>query len=265
MANAQNIKDDRLAETSGISVSSKSDDLIWAHNDSGDASRLFLMHKSGALIAVYNFNKTVIDCEDMSIWHRNKEKSEIFIGDIGDNKGKRPYISIYKFTEPLVGKAAINSEISIRNVKELRFKYPDGARDAECLMVDPIDEKIYIISKREDSVGLYSAPLSSTAAKINTLKKELYLFFPGSGSSKWITAGDISSNGKSVLVKSYVNIFYWQRKANETLVNCLKNKAKALSYIPEKQGEAICFTKDAKHYYTISEGKNAPILYQSVK
>lgn len=262
---AQNIKDERLTEISGIGVSSKSNDLLWTHNDSGDTSQLFLVHKTGVTLAVYNFNKPVRDCEDMAIWYRNDGKAEIFIGDIGDNEAKRPYITIYRFLEPKVEKASLKGEISIDKVKQLKFKYPDGPRDAECLMVDPIDKKIYIISKREDSVGIYSAPLNSSSSQVITLTKELSLFFPGQRSAKWITAGDISANGKHILVKSYIAIYYWQRKENETLVNCLKRSAKALPYHPEKQGEAICFTNDAQHYYTISEGKNPPIFYQSVK
>ena len=31
----------------------------------------------------------------------------------------------------------------------IHFKYPDGPRDAETLMIDPVEKLIYIVSKRD--------------------------------------------------------------------------------------------------------------------
>ena len=131
-------------------------------------------------------------------------------------------------------------------------------------MLDQHDQKIYIISKREDSVGVYSAPLNSPVGKINILKKEEKLFFPGFPKIKWITAGDISRDGSEIIVKSYGNIFYWKRKNGESVVNCLKETPKILPYKPEPQGEAIGFCHDGQSYYTISEGKFAPIYWNKI-
>ena len=63
---AQNLKDNRINELSGLVVSFKSDDLIWVHNDSGDESRIFLINKKGETLSTFNFNKKVIDCEDIA-------------------------------------------------------------------------------------------------------------------------------------------------------------------------------------------------------
>ena len=60
---AQKLQDGRLNEVSGLVVSSKSDELIWVHNDSGDDGRIFLINKKGATQAVYIFAKEVRDCE----------------------------------------------------------------------------------------------------------------------------------------------------------------------------------------------------------
>lgn len=261
---AQKLKDDRLNEVSGLVVSSKNDDLIWVHNDSGDTGRIFLINKNGATQAVYVFADQVIDCEAIAIGTSVNGLREIFVGDIGDNDAKRPYISIYKFTEPTFN-IKNNKETALKKVEELKFKYPDGARDAECLMIDPIDQKIYIVSKRENAVGVYSVPLNSKVGKVITLKKETTLFFNAPKSAKWITDGSISLDGKSIMIKSYTNIYYWKRRGKETLTQCLKQKLIGLPYEPEPQGEALGFTHDAKHYYSISEGKYAEINYRSIK
>lgn len=90
------------------------------------------------------------------------------------------------------------------------------------------------------------------------------LSFPGGSVSKWITAGDISRDGKEVVIKSYIYIFYWDRKTDETIPQCLKRVFIGLPYNPEKQGEAIGFTKDGRSYYTISEGKHAEIHFKGI-
>lgn len=262
---AQNpkLKDSRINECSGLAVSSLSDHLLWTHNDSGDESRLFLIDDKGNTISTYNFQKQVRDCEDIALYYQKDGKSQLFIGDIGDNKAERPFISVYKFTEPDV-RLSSQEEIQIKEVTELQFKYPDGARDAECLMVDNQDQKLYIISKREDSVGVYSAPLQSKAGKIIILKKEATLFFNAPKISKWVTAGDISRDGKVVVVKTYTNIFYWDRKPNETIPQCLKRPYIGLPYKPEGQGEAVALTRSGRYYYSVPEGKHAEITFKKI-
>lgn len=261
-AQENHLQDAAINELSGLVVSSKSDNLMWVHNDSGDKSYVYLINNAGKKLATINYNKEVRDCEDIALYHPNNQKPLIFVGDIGDNKAKREYISIYKFEEPNTSK--IKKNIEIKNAEEIKLKYPDGARDAECLIIDPIDKNIYIISKREDSVKVYSAPINTAKNKIITLKKEATLFFPGFIHIKWITAGDISRDGKQILVKSYGNIFYWKRNANETFIDAIKKPFKILSYKPETQGEAIGFTNDGKKYYTISEGKGAIIYLNNI-
>jgi hypothetical protein len=261
-AQENHLQDKDINELSGLVVSSKSDNLMWVHNDSGDKSYVYLINKEGRKLTTINYGKQVKDCEDIALYTPKNQKPQIFVGDIGDNKSKREYISLYKFDEPNADN--IKKDIEIKNVEEIKLKYPDGARDAECLFIDPIDKNIYIISKREDSVKVYSAPINTATNQITTLKKEATLFFAGFVHVKWITAGDISRDGKQILLKSYGNIFYWKRNANETFVDAIKKPFKIIPYKPEPQGEAIGFTKDGKKYYTISEGSEAVIYLQNL-
>lgn len=99
---------------------------------------------------------------------------------------------------------------------------------------------------------------------ITTLKKVEKLFFPGEQKSKWITAGDISRDGKEVLIKSYINIFYWVRKPNETIPQCLQRAFTGLPYDPERQGEAIGFLHDGRSYYSISEAKRLRVNFKKI-
>ncbi|MBC7653028.1 MAG: hypothetical protein H7098_00975, partial [Oligoflexus sp.] len=99
-AQENHLQDKDINELSGLVVSSKSDNLMWVHNDSGDKSYVYLINKEGKKLTTINYGKQVKDCEDIALYTPKNQKPQIFVGDIGDNKSKREYISLYKFDEP---------------------------------------------------------------------------------------------------------------------------------------------------------------------
>jgi len=81
----------------------------------------------------------------------------IYVGDIGDNKAKYKNYRIHIFEEPLIE----DSLVVVQDVRTIKYVYDDGARDAEAFFVHPTSGDIYIISKREEQVGIYHLPLSA--------------------------------------------------------------------------------------------------------
>lgn len=264
--NQHTLQGDEMDEISGIAASRINKNIFYVHNDSGDTSRFFAIDPEGQLKETFYFeanpankNENVIDCEDIDVGPGpQKGKTYVYLGDIGDNHSQRNSIVIYRFREPVVNE---NQTKALLKADAIRLKYPDGAHDAETLMVDPIEKQLYIITKRESSVGVYTAPLSASLKDTTTMQLQCKIHFPGLPLFKWITAGDISADGQKVLVKSYENVFYWKRQANEPIWKTLQAKPEKLHYKVEKQGEAIGFTANGKGYYTTSEGKHAPIYY----
>ncbi|MDN3549429.1 hypothetical protein [Mucilaginibacter aquaedulcis] len=255
----------QMDETSGIAASTINPDIYYVHNDSGDTSRFFAITPDGKLKTTIFFTGDkkiplgVRDCEDISVGPGPvKGKSYVYIGDIGDNGSSWPYITIYRTPEK---KSWATDSVANANATPLNFKYPDGPKDAETMMVDPIDKLFYIVSKRGDTVGVYTAPLNSNVKDTVVLTKRAKLFFHGFKPFKWITGGDISKDGQHVLLKSYEKVYYWKREPNEHIWETMLRKPEEPSYKAEKQGEAIGFTPDGKGYYTTSEGVFAPIYY----
>jgi hypothetical protein len=123
---------------------------------------------------------------------------------------------------------------------------------------------IYIVSKRLDSVTVYTSPLDYKTDDTLMLKKRCRLFFSGYKPFKWITGGDISKDGQQVLIKSYTKVYYWKRENNEPIWKTVQRNPKLLPYLMERQGEAIGFTADGKGYYTTSEGRYSPIYYYKI-
>ncbi|HEX5025476.1 MAG TPA: hypothetical protein VFV68_09390, partial [Agriterribacter sp.] len=150
-----------IDEASGITIASTPGVFAYVLNDSGDTSRFFGIDDKGRLIHTFYFkgvegNKGVRDCEDMASGKGIQGNERyIYIGDIGDNGASRPYVTIYRTPEP----AHTVDTVSNVNAEPVFFTYPDGPRDAEAMMVDNIDRLLYIISKREDTIGIYTASL----------------------------------------------------------------------------------------------------------
>jgi hypothetical protein len=241
------IQNTRLDEISGIAASRHFKDALWAHNDSGDKSRIFLLSTAGKLIRQFGFKQLKFrDVEDMAIGTGPKEGvNYLYLADMGDNQAVFDTKFIYRLPEPTRWQEEIPN--FDKQVETISFQFPDGKRDAETLLHDPLTKDLYIVSKREKQVGVYRLAYPQSTQKINIAEKVAVLPFNNA------VAGDISPDGREILIKNYNNIFYWKRKGNESIASALKRPMKRLPYLYEPQGEAICWSADASGYFTLSE------------
>ena len=79
-----------------------------------------------------------------------------------------------------------------------------------------------------------------------------------------VVAADISQDGRKILIKTYLSIYYWERNIGESVEEALTRAPIELPYAPEPQGESIGFTADASAFYTLSEKRfeYVPVLYR---
>lgn len=258
------LSDTMLSDVSGIAPSRLHKNLFYVHNDrgKGDGSRFYAIASTGELKAIWHFEGDVTDCEDIAIGPGpRKNRSYIYLADIGDNESSRPSIKVYRFEEP----AALPENASVATKikgKAFILAYPDGPRDAETIMIDPIEKLLYIISKREDSVGIYTASLRLNGKRVDRLKKEGKIYFEGKPTEKWITSGDISPDGRQILIRAKDNVYYWRRHNNEPIHRTLQNPSyKYPGFIARPRQEAIAFSNDGKGFYVAAEGRFTPIYY----
>lgn len=244
-----------LEEISGIAFSKKHPNLIYAQTDSGGEAAVYLLDSLGEelgkikLLGVKNR-----DWEDIATAKGPDGKNYIYVAEIGDNAAIHPSIFIYKIPEP--DRIEKLSEVA---PEVLELEYPGGARDAETLIVDEWDQKIYILSKRDKKNNIYSIAWDSFGKGMTLeLNKELELPITSS------VAGDVSVAGDQILIKNYLAIYYWERKPGQTLVEAMTKDPISLPYVPEPQGEAIAFSPSGKGFFTISEKRFniVPVLYR---
>ena len=236
-----------IKEASGLAASRRHSGMLWTHNDSGDEARIFLMTDNGKHAGEYFLEGVeALDVEDIAVGPGPVDGlSYIYLADFGDNWASRNVVQIYRFPEP--DKLDSPARDTIRNVEIISYRYPDSPRDAETLMIDPLNGDLYIVSKREMQVGMYKLAYPHSTA--DTATAERLGFLP----LTIIVAGDISGDGTEVLLKSYNEVYYWELEEGEGPESILNKDPLFLPYAVEPQGEAIAWSTDGSGYFTVSE------------
>lgn len=247
-----------INESSGLAVSRLHPNLLYTHNDSGAGPEVLMIdttgHYKGKITLEGAKNR---DWEDLAIGPgKDPGTSYIYVGDIGDNDAKRDKLRVYRFPEPTV----LRDEINVR-AEQVTLVYPDGPRDAETLLVDPWSGDLLIVTKRDTSNVLYRATVAQMEEGNVVLERVMKLPITLS------VGGDISADGKQIVIKNYWAIYYWQREEGESLGEVFAQRPVQLPYKPEPQGEAIGFSPSGDRFYTLSENRFRirPVLYQYLK
>lgn len=237
---------DYMLEASGLINSHYNSNFIWSHNDGGNENSLFLMDANSAdLKAEYTIEgASNLDWEDIAVYFDNGF-SYIYVGDVGDNIGFRSNYSLYAFEEPIYSEHS--SEFTI-NPRKIDFDYPDGPNNCEAIMVDPLSGDLILATKGGSKTELFLAQ----EMQLNSAIGQITLEKIGELPLKNVTAGDISTDGKWIGLRTYNQIVFWTREEGESLSEAFMKTPKKLPYNGlEPQGEAFCWIEDG--YFTLSE------------
>lgn len=251
------IQSDLIQEASGIVTSRKNASVLWVHNDSGNSPKIYAINPSGELLGAFGIKDTHCrDWEDIAIGPGPEENRDyLYIGDIGDNKAKYPAVTVYRVPEPNVDNNRDGKEFEIGPAEGIELVYPDGPKDAETLLIDPITKDIYVISKRSIFSKVYLAPYPQSIEK--PTKLILMSILP------WglATGGDVSRDGRLVIVRGLTSASIWHRPEGKPLWDAFEGECTSIELMPEPQGEAVCFDADMSGFFTLSEKPFQPIYY----
>jgi hypothetical protein len=272
-----------LVEISGMACSRTTEGYFWVHVDEGK-SEIYALNANGSIaqtVKLSGISKND-DWEDICMATVDGV-NYVLVGCIGDNdvkddkkKGKQTYF-VYRFEEPAIQSGTVT--IPSGSIDKITFTY-DGkhntadckdkvSHNAETLMFDPIDKKIYLATKHKKEVnalyamdwksGAYTSVMNWVCDLGQTSDKFLYL-----------TAGDISSDGMKVLIKNESDVLYWERQGEEDLSLAFARPPQHIAaYSKENQGEAIAWDNNSCDFYTTGESgskKTVPIyLYRDKK
>jgi hypothetical protein len=233
----------KLEEASGLAASVRNPGYLWTLNDSGNPAEVFLIDQQADIKLTCKLPTAVNrDWEEIRVSIEDSI-SYVYVADIGDNEARYELKFIYRFQEPALTEERI---LTFSDIDTLILRMPDGKRDSETIMIDPLTHDLFILSKREDSISFYRAQYPFAG---DTLVPERLFRMP----FKNIVSGDISPDGQEVVLKNYDEIFYWKKSGQESIAELLKRTPTELPYRREKQGEAITWALDGTGFYTLGE------------
>ncbi len=278
-----------LVEISGIACSRVTPGYIWMESDDYSDCIIATDEKGTTRHKLVNLTPKVgrNDWEDMCGGVYNGV-NYLFIGAFGDNDASKGNYKIVYLEEPeITGSKSITIAPSVIN-----FQYPGGIKhNAESMMYDNIEQKLYIITKvYYDVCQVFSLPMSleygdelQTLTYVCDLGKQTDI---GEGvvdgttkrykGFHLATAADISPDGSLILIKNQNNtaqdkneeyswILLWKREGNESISATLQRQPEVIkSYQQEWQGEAMCWL-DNNVFYTVSDDDGEPPLYKYSK
>ena len=245
---------------SGMVASRAHPGVLWAQMDTGGPSTVFAMTLAGKALGEYALTGvSQNDWEDITVGKGPGAGSYIYVGDIGDNSSNRTAIQVYRFPEPEVTTTQAVVKMNV-TADVLRFTYPDGAHNAETLMIDPQTGDILILTKVASGAStLYRAPNDTPADTPTVLEKVTTVTL--TGGSMGAGGGDISPNGDRVIIRVYTTTLLWARAATWAATFMATPKALTDPSPEEPQAEGVSFSADGRSW--ITTGEQARAIYQA--
>ena len=244
-----------LNELSGLAASRTHPGIYWAHNDSGNAFVLYALRENGTIVARFPLRGAAgRDPEDIAVGPcaAGSHRWCVYVGDIGDNGKNRRTVEIVKVPEP----ATLQSRPLA--VEVLPFRYVDGPRNAEALLVDPRSARLFVISKTLMSLGtLYRLDgLGSRGG--GTARRVRDLRMPKDFDS-YTTAADVHPLGDRILLRTYGRVWELRSPAARTLEDVFDGDPVEVPGAPQPQAEAIAWSADGRSYLLGSETAGSPL------
>lgn len=255
------VRSNQLVEVSGVVESSRRPGVLWLHNDSGDSARLYAVGLDGRELAVFALDGIeAIDWEDIALGPgEGSGRRTLYVGDIGDNERQRDTVAVVRLREPVVDPAGRTGVQAVAGADVLTLRYPDGAHDAEALLVDPRTGELLLVTKDASGVaGVYRAPAGLPAGSTTTLTRVRTLRL-GLGAA--VTGGDVSAGGEAVVLRTYSSVLLYRRAPGRSLATAFAEAPCRGLSAAEPQGEAVGFRASGRGYVTVSEGEH-PRVYR---
>lgn len=239
------LTDSRIRESSGLAASRLHEGIYWTHNDSGDyGAEVYAVDEDGETLATVTLTGPGVEARDweaVSVGVDDNGDPAVFVGDIGDNfQGGWPNVRAYRFPEP--------RQLTDQTIEAttFTFTYEDGGRDAEAMMVDPRDGRLYVISK-EVAGGVYAAPKTLDPEGPSTLTRI-------DSAPLYATDAAFSPDGSHYAIRTY-----WGATVYDAAEGVRGRSVDQVSLPESDQGESLAYSHDGTALLAGTEGEQSPV------
>jgi len=222
------LADPRITESSGL-TRDPDRGVYWTVNDSGDTGTVYAVRPDGGVAGVLRYRAAPIDVEAVTLW-----RNRLFVADIGDNRARRDFITVYFFDNPRPGQT--------RTYRSIDFAYPDGPHDAETLLVDGTG-RLFVVTK-EAKAGIYAAPARPSRQGVNRLIRV-------GDAPAYVTDGVFLPGNDQIALRTYLSVQVLDAQSWETV-------AQAPAPL-QPQGESLAITLNGRSLLLGSEGTRSRV------
>nr|WP_253857257.1 WYL domain-containing protein [Prauserella alba] len=240
------IDDHALGEASGLVAG---DGRWYAVNDGGAALRIYALDRHCAVTDVITDPADPYDVEDLA----RSADGTFWLADIGDNRSARDTVALHAL-RPGEGSTLY------------RLTYPDGARDAEAVLIDREGAPYIVTKSATGTSGVYRpagalrspGPTPLEQVGTVTVSPTTTPGGPVGTAGTWlITGGATSHDGRVVALRTYTDAYLYPAPDGD-IVAALEREPVRVPLPGEPQGEAIAFQPDGT-LVSVSEGVGNPV------
>ncbi len=249
-------------ETSGVVASGRTPGLFWTILDSGNPAELIGLDSAGNVRGRVPLAGAVNTDWEAVATGPCRDAWCVYVGDIGDNLGRRDGVTLLRVPEP--GDAALRAGAAVRP-SVLHFRFPEGPRDAEALVVTPAGDAVVVTKGLASPVRAYRLRASAwgrtdtvTAEPLGPLPIE-----PRSAIGRWVTDASLAPDGRRVAIRTYRDVFFFELAADGTLRPGRPPTLCDISGL-EAQGEGVAWANDTVLVLTSEASRGGPAVVHRV-
>ncbi|NLG54053.1 MAG: hypothetical protein GX542_00125 [Rhodococcus sp.] len=259
--------DPALAELSGLVATT---DQLYAIGDSGSDEFVAVLDSDCAVQRWIPVPVDPYDIEDMAY-----VDGELWLADIGDNRRQRSTVALIRVN--LDDTSSGDDPGSLH-----RLTYPDGAHDAESILIGPDNVPIIVTKEFGGVSGVYRPKGGLTVHELaepgpTALEKVGEVDVTAAGGSGpqsgggldsghiadsltrvIFTGGAVSHDGTIAAVRSYTHLHLYDLRGTTVSQALTAPPFEALLLPQQPQGEAVAFTADG-HLVIASEARDGPL------
>lgn len=254
--------DPGLAELSGLT---SIDGVVYAIGDSGADDRVAALGADCTVERWIDVPVDPYDVEDLTSYD-----GSLWLADIGDNQMRRDTVALTRM-DPASGAGEL-----------YRLTYPDGAHDAEAILIEPGGRPVIVTKELSGVSGVYVPAGDESVTDLSSpgptpMRKVGDLAFTATDTvggpafvvgSILATGGAVSADGSVAAVRTYTDAYLFD-SSDGNIASALVDPAtpRAVMALPDQpQGEALAFLDDgslllaSEAGFAPTDGSLPPIL-----
>jgi hypothetical protein len=235
-----------LREISGMATVGRA---LYVINDKAPPL-IFRLDASCRVVGTINLGLGVRDTEDLAA----TRDGALWVGDIGGNNLRRTSVRVFR---------RLRSGL----VQSFQLHYPDGAHDAEAMLISRTGQLLVVTKRPDGRSGVYAAtfPLKGVSSLRLVARLDVASLRPRRRGSLCVTGASVAPSGNHFVLRTYTHAYEWDAPDGD-LIRALRGRApRAIPLASTRQGEAITYAGHDGSLLTASEKLPAPVHVVSIR